>query len=131
MGAPVEVIYGSSAVAPGTDASTDCGESAYITGNGSSTPGADDVDGGYTLLRSPAMDLSGMSQPVVSYHVWWSTSGGNTPADDEMRIILTNGTDSLTLDAFDPSSPMNSWLEMSHYINGMIPLTSSMQHKKE
>jgi hypothetical protein len=127
MGAPLEVIYGATIVAPGSDVTSDCGESAYITGNGSNTPGADDVDGGYTLLRSPAMDLSGLNHPVVSYHVWWSASGGSTPVDDEMWVILTNGTDSLILDVFNASSTMNTWLEMDHYIGGQIPLTASMQ----
>ena len=127
IGEPLEVIYGSSAVAPGTDSDGDCGTTAYVTGNSSTTPGADDVDGGFTLLRSPAMDLSTMTHPMISYDIWWSSTGGSTPSDDEMMVILTNGTDSLILDAFDPSSTMNTWMSRSHYLGSQIPLTSTMQ----
>ncbi len=50
----------------------------FVTGNGTpgGAPGQADVDGGKTTLISPALDLSGMTDPVVGFWRWFYTNAG-------------------------------------------------------
>lgn len=55
---------------PGEDLLDDKGDQAYVTGNESQTYFDNDVDNGFTLLRSPVFDLSQQQDPVIAYY-WW------------------------------------------------------------
>jgi V8-like Glu-specific endopeptidase len=56
----------------------------YITGN---FVGDVDVDGGPTRLRSPIYDLTGLTNPFVSYARWFY----NQPADEDRLTVEVSG----------------------------------------
>jgi choice-of-anchor B domain-containing protein len=58
------------------------GARAWVTGLlAGAALGHHDVDGGETVLTSPAMDLAAMTEPRVSYRRWYSTGLGNPTTD--------------------------------------------------
>ncbi|MCH2231992.1 MAG: choice-of-anchor B family protein [Crocinitomicaceae bacterium] len=114
--------------APGLD-SDDCGENAYVTGLGVSlTPSLDDVAGGTAILSSPVMDLSGYTDPYVSYEKWFfNFYGPNPPADDTLQVMISNGLTNAVLERF-PGDTMNPiWRDTAIRILDYISLTSTMQ----
>lgn len=112
---------------PGQDADFDCGKNAFVTGNDSSLdPDVDDVDGGYTTLVSPMMDLTTYSDPHLNYSRWFYCMHG-APPNDTLRVRISNGSTLVVVDqvggqVFDPS-----WTDRSIRISDYIPLTSTMQ----
>lgn len=68
------------------------GVSAWITGLGAvgGTVGAADVDGGTTTLTSPTLNGLAVTDPVLSFYVWYSNTAGSAPGLDSMPISLSN-----------------------------------------
>jgi len=73
----------------------------YLTDN---ADGNSDVDGGTTVLTSPALDASGQS-PILSYALWFSNNVGEV--DDSMVVEISNdnGASWTTLDTIGPGDP--------------------------
>lgn len=82
---------------PDQDAQGGCGAQAFVTGNALGPVNIDDVDDGVTILTSPVMDLSGMTEPVFRFHYWFFNQGGNTDPNDEFIVRLSNGDQTETL----------------------------------
>jgi len=113
---------------PGADAEGDCGEHAFVTGNGGGQPGFDDVDDGYTKLISPVFDLSAYENPYVSYNYWFFNAGGSTSVDDYLRIKISNGFDTVLVDSITASiGQMSQWVKSEFKIKDLIEPTASMQ----
>jgi len=127
IGEPIGTSTAGVQVSPSADYASDCGTKAYVTGNGSATAGADDVDGGYTILRSPYFEITNYADPVISYYSWWAAAGGSGTVDDEMKIFLSNGMDSIMLDSYDETSAMSFWKLSEYHIAGHIFMTNQMQ----
>lgn len=84
-------------ITPAADLNGDIGNKCYVTGNSETgQAGAADVDNGTVVLRSPNMDLLAYTDPYLSFHYWFVNESGNTP-DDTLKIIMTNGADSVRL----------------------------------
>lgn len=68
---------------PGEDHSP-AGSRCYVTGNGlpGDGPGAADVDGGYTQVVSPLLNLEAFSDVEVSYWRWYSNGSSSGPYVD-------------------------------------------------
>jgi choice-of-anchor B domain-containing protein len=111
------------------DANYDCGKQAYVTGNHpNQNPDFDDVDKGTTTLISPQMDWTNLNDVHVSYAwAFYCFHGPETP-DDELRILLSNGTQVIQIDAWGGAqgNPMNfEYREKA--VSGLIPFTTTMQ----
>ena len=114
--------------APSFDADFDCGDNAYVTGNDAVLyPDIDDVDGGYTLLTSPTMDLTTYPDPFLNYARWFYCFYGAVP-DDTLQVIISNGITSTVVDEIgsDPAQ-FYLWTPKSIRILDFIALTNSMQ----
>jgi len=125
---PVGTTLGGNPSNPGADASGDCGEEAYITGNAGGNAGSDDVDGGEVTLFSPLFDLSAYSDPYIEFERWFFNSGGSGPANDSLVIALSNGTTTAIIDfavANDPNA--GSWAPKSIRVTDFLSPTSFMQ----
>src|SRR5690606_33701624 len=96
-GDPVGTTYFGNLVNPEDDVTGDCGELAYVTGNGGGQAGNDDVDGGNVVLTSPVFDATSYSFPQLRFYCWWVNGGGGSAADDTMKFSLTNGTTTVLL----------------------------------
>ena len=109
---------------PGEDVSTDCGEQAFVTGNGGGGAGDDDVDGGSTHLLSPQMDLSNYVDPYVEYHRWFANGGGATTANDSLIIYLSDGSTTKRIDfALSTTNPL--WRPKSFRVKDFFPSPTS------
>lgn len=86
-GNPVGTTSGSDASNPENDATPGTGVRCFATGNGSTTAGGDDVDGGPTTLISPRLDLSGVSGALLSYQRWFALF---TQLDDQLTVALSD-----------------------------------------
>ena len=84
----------SSIVQTGSNATPGGSRCAY-TGNAFSPvddPDTEDVDGGRTTLRTPPMDMTGMADPVLAYHRWYTNDMGDNPNTDFLEVYINNGT---------------------------------------
>lgn len=127
-GVPVGTFNGPTAANPDADVTTDCGNIAFVTGNGGGSAGNDDVDNGPTSMISPIFDLSGYTQPYVHFKRWFYNGGGSGAPNDSLRISLDNGTTTVSLDIALASTPGNSsWINKSFKISDFLAPTSSMK----
>lgn len=113
---------------PGNDASDDCSDKAYVTGNSGGGAGTDDLDNGVTFLNSPQFDLSTYVKPIVHYSRWFFNDGGSGNPNDSMHILLSNGITEVELEFVTANSFGNSsWINKAIDVSTLLPLTTSMQ----
>lgn len=113
---------------PPYDVPNDCADQAYVTGNGGTACADDDIDGGWVTLTSPTFDLSAYANPYVKYSRWFYNGQGNGLPNDSLKIKITNGSTSVTLETVTPlTAGMSTWVPKMFQINGLIPLTNNMK----
>jgi choice-of-anchor B domain-containing protein len=128
MGVPIESVFNGASASPGADLPNDFGNMCFVTGNNSPDAGADDVDGGFTLLTSPVMKLKTYQNPKLFLSYWFvNTGGAGTVANDSMKIILSNGLRDTVLTTITQSN--SGWLQYVKSLKSFLPLTDSMQIK--
>ena len=113
---------------PNVDADYDCGDKAYVTGNGNPSLGDQDLDNGVTLLTSPSMDLTSFSDPHLNYARWFFCFYGTVP-NDTLQIFVSNGFQSVEVDRIGPEDQTlyNQWVTKSIRLIDYLPITNSMQ----
>jgi len=103
-------------MAPYFDHTPAAGTRCFVTGNGPDTTAieAADVDGGKTSLTTPALDLSGMSEPTIGYWRWFATyngAHGGADRDDYLAVLISND-DGATWTPVDTTRGIeNHWTE--------------------
>lgn len=128
-GLPVGTSYQGQDANPGAD-SQDCGNMAYVTGNGGGQSGDDDIDGGQTILTSPVFDLSGYLDPHISFDRWFFNDGGTGTPNDSLVIELSNGTQTVQIDFADQNDPNeSSWYTIEFRVEDLIATSAFMQLK--
>jgi choice-of-anchor B domain-containing protein len=88
---PEEGLLPIGPVAPGADATPGAGTGwCFVTGNGpvGAPYTAYDVDVGKTTLTTPPLDLSGMTEPMLSWQRWYHM---NTPGEPDSLVIQISG----------------------------------------
>ncbi len=83
---------------PDQDLPDDLGEYCYVTGNGSGSVGAFDVDQGSVVLTSPFIDISVHEDPVLSLSVWFKVLSGTMEPNDTLQIGWINRNDTIPID---------------------------------
>ena len=74
------------------------GGSCFLTDNAPAPDCNTDVDGSFTRLMSPVLDLSGLRDPVLSYARWYSNSTGTAPGEDTLVVeVSADGGDTWVL----------------------------------
>jgi choice-of-anchor B domain-containing protein len=113
---------------PDVDDNSDCTDKCYVTGNGGGSASQDDVDNGSTILTSPAMDLTTYGDAWVHYSRWFFNAGGSGNPNDSLRIRISNGTTTVTLETVNANSPNNSsWVRSSFRVSNYIAVTNNMR----
>lgn len=111
---------------PNVDSPLDCGEYAFVTDNQPGISG--NVSDGTVTLISPIFDMTGMSDPHVYYERWFYCYYGQTPFNDTLKVILSNGSDFVEIDAQgSDESLFEQWVPVSVKVNDFITPTSTMQ----
>ncbi len=95
----------------------------YVTGNGG--PGSNtDVDGGNTILTSPALDTTGAGDAYISYDRWYNNSAGAAPNEDVFTVQVSpnNGSSWVTVEVVGPSGPGTGggWISASFRVADYI-----------
>ena len=128
-GEPVGTSYNGGPSNPDVD-SDDCGDMAYVTGNGGGQAGSDDIDDGTTTLTSPVFDLSTYNNPYLSFERWFFNDGGFGTPNDSLVVELTNGNETVMLDFADENDPDEAtWAFREFRVEDYITPTAFMQLK--
>lgn len=106
---------------------------AYVTGNGG--PGSNtDVDNGDTVLTSPAIDLSDVTEATISYARWYDNTGSGTgaaPGADTFKVLVSNnnGTTWTQVEVVGPSTPESSggWFTSSFRVADFVAQSSQVR----
>jgi hypothetical protein len=124
-GNPVGTFSGSAPSNPEDDATPGAGVRCFATGNGSTTLGGDDVDGGPTTLVSPRFDLSGVSVATVKYKRWFANF---TTLNDQLAVSISadDGASWVTVETVTGGAA-NAWIEHSFEASSLVPLTDRMR----
>lgn len=130
LGEPVGTVYNGAFFNPDEDVSGDIGDWCYVTGNQGGSAGADDVDDGNTVLISPSFNLENYQNPFISYQVWFMNAGGESTANDQLTISISNGTNEVVIETI--SNNTNGWLAPTDFrILDFISLSNNMSLKFE
>ncbi len=109
---------------PASDRTPD-GVHCWVTGQ------HDDVDGGYTSLVTPRLDLSGSVDPVLVCWLWLSKSEGTpTPSDGlRLRISPDDGQSWQELDLLTqwPGARAGGWVRFTYPLAGAVALTDQVR----
>lgn len=104
---------------PGADVDSDCGDKAYVTGNGAGDADLFDVDS-TAILTSPLFNLSGYIEPYLVFYTWFY-NGGVAP-NDQMLIRLIDTAGNVTvIDTIAERGTSTYWqlhdMKVSNYMN--------------
>jgi hypothetical protein len=124
-GNPVGTTNGGAPSNPEDDATPGAGVRCFATGNGATTAGGDDVDGGPTTLVSPRFDLSGVSNARLSYRRWFYNA---TALNDQLTVAISDD-DGATWTQLESVSggASNAWNEANFAVQDFVSLTESMR----
>jgi hypothetical protein len=90
-----------------------------------------DVDDGTTSLTSPQIDLSGWTDPILDFWLWFSKNEGTPQPPDKLRILASadDGATWTLLEVLnaDAPAPRASWKHQSYHLASFVPLTSTMR----
>ena len=125
-GVPIATSFNGTACSPGVAASNNIGNLCYITGNGGGDGGANDVDGGPTILSSPSMNLTTYARPRLSFKYWFvNTGGAGTAPNDSLKLFLNNGVKDSLIAFFSTSK--SEWVSYSINLKNTLPITNNMR----
>ena len=132
-GIPVGTYDGNNTeINPASDITGDCGAKCFVTDNGGSPYNNHDVDNGNTILTSPVFDATIYNNPIISYYYRYLCINGVGTPNDTMKISLTNGTNTVIIQAIDPNNPSNgTWVYSSFPIQSLITPTATMRFSVE
>jgi murein tripeptide amidase MpaA len=101
------------------------GQWAFVTQNGlpGGGPGAADVDGGPTILTSPAIDLAGVARAEIGFSFWHYSVGGTV---DEFLIDLSDD-DGQTWTRATTLRHATGWRTASVDVGANVGLTSTVR----
>jgi hypothetical protein len=126
---PIETDAGGIISQPGTDATADPGERAFITGlvNSDQGAGANDIDDGHVTLTSPRFDLSGYSDPYVDFALWYNNSNGDpSTVDDTLKVLLSNDNGATWKDLLRIDASLGAWTRYHLPVRKLLDPTSQM-----
>ena len=114
---------------PEDDHTSAPGTHCFVTGQG--TPGGAagdaDIDGGKTTLTSPAIDLSAVDQPRLTYWRWYSNDLGNSPSEDYWVAQVSSDGGASWVDLERTTQSQNAWTERNFLLTDFIVPSDQVQ----
>lgn len=122
---------GGTSAQPEDDHTVMPGKRCYVTENGNPffAAGSQDVDGGKTTLTTTDYDLSGLTNPHISYWRWYSNSKGLNPGEDIFVVDVNSGSGWVNVETIGPTGPdvQGGWIQHSFRVGDLVPLTSTVK----
>ncbi len=118
---------------PEDDTTPDPGTLCWVTGQGAIDGGlgTQDVDGGFTTLMTPVLDLSALTRPRIIYDRWYSNTGGGAPGADIFVVDISNndGATWTNVETVGPTGPGTNggWLRHAFEVADVIAPTAQMR----
>jgi putative hemolysin len=112
-------------------ADADGSGSCYLTDN---EDGNSDVDGGWTRLVSPPLDLSDCEEARVRFSIWYSNNRGDNPQMDVFLVSVSGdgGLNWSLVDSVGPLSPLPmEWYEQSFVVSDYVELAGDVRVRFE
>jgi len=125
---PVGTILSGNIAAP-FDQATPGGAWAFLTGVGvpGGTAGASDLDGGPTVVTSPAIDLDG-SDAIISYSRWFFCSNLSNPSTADELLVQVSNNDGATWTTVEVvAENAGVWVESSFRVGEFVAPTSTVR----
>ncbi len=114
---PVGTSSGAEPVAPSEDNTPGAGQLAWVTGNGSTDPNGDDVDGGATVLTSPSSAAGSHDAVELTYHRWFYGSDGA----GEDRLLVEATGDGVSWTTVEEVTAIDGlWRERSVFLSDLL-----------
>jgi hypothetical protein len=98
---------------------------AFITDDDPNTTNSD-VDGGPTILTSPALDLTGYSQVLIGFDLWF-VNDGNTAVDDTMEIEINDNVGSGWVLVEQLTASTQGWETRTINVGDLVEMSNSVQ----
>lgn len=118
--APIATTNGGTTIQPGTQ-TTPGGSQCWVTDGRGGSAGTYDVDGGYTDLWSPVLDLAHLQSAELRLQYWYAESVGNDP----MELAISRDGGSSWTPAFTRSTASGAWTAL--VVDLGAPLTAQMR----
>ncbi len=117
---------------PYTDHTPGTGAQCFVTGQGTNSADADqaDVDGGRTTLTSPALDLTGMTRPMIGCWRWfysWNPGTGQPEPDDWLAVLISNDNGASWVAVDTTRGAENDWEEEAIEVADYVAPTAQMR----
>ena len=121
---PQGTVSNNTQIQPNEDASPN-GTQCWVTGAAAGTSaGANDVDGGYTTLLTPVMDLSHVQNTKLEFQLWYAETGTNP---DPLVVAYSRDGGSNWTTMFTRTNSGANWTAMS--LDIPAPLTATMRFR--
>ena len=97
----------------------------YVTDDGSYNS---DVDGGHTYLISPSLDLTGGTDAVIEYALWYTNDEGSSPEEDIFNVHVSNddGNTWTLVEEIGPIS-ISGWKEQGFIVGEYVEPTTQVK----
>ena len=112
------------------DDHTPGGVNCWVTdGRAGGTIGDFDVDDGKTTLFSPLLDVSTMTDPIISYWRWYSNSAGANPNADTFVVEVSDGGPWVNVETVGPSGSGTSggWIYHEFHLTDFVTASATVQ----
>ena len=122
---PVGTFNGDEPCNPGEDATPDPGVRCYVTGNGATTAGGDQVDNGHTTLITPPLDLAQVGPAVISYQRWYADLGSSEREQFEVSISDDGGASWVSVETVPRTE--NEWTRIEFAVTDFVDQTDDVR----
>lgn len=122
-GVPLGTTRAGKPANPGVD-SNDAGTRAWVTGNTGTTALDDDVDGGETILTSPALDASMYDTLTLSYQRWYFREGLPSNPPDRWYVVEASDDGMNWTEVETTLLNANAWTAASFPLETKLGLTA-------
>lgn len=109
------------------DDATGAGVLCFVTGNGATSLGGDDVDDGTTTLTSPRLDASGDGIAFVEYARWFSNDRGASPNEDTLLVQISADDGGTWTLLEETGENANAWVTRRWRVSDVVAATDALR----